>query len=102
MMAKKRAAKRSRSTTVRKAPAKRTRAAAKVVKRARVAPARHQASGRAAARPAAAPDALRALAQRIVDLTLKQDDEGAFALYADDVESIEPRNPPMIGMDAIK
>jgi len=30
------------------------------------------------------------------------DDEGAFALYAADVESIEPGQPPMHGIDAIR
>lgn len=49
-----------------------------------------------------AADGLRALARRIVDTTLSNDDEGAFALYAGDVESIEPGQPPMHGIDAIR
>src|SRR6266849_5993559 len=53
-------------------------------------------------RAAAAPSPLRALAQRIVDLTIKGDDEGSFALYSDTVESVEPGMPPAVGIDAIK
>ena len=56
---------------------------------------------RRAARPAK-PDAVRALARRIVELTLANDDEGCFALYAPDVESIEAGQPPMRGIDAIR
>ena len=60
-----------------------------------------------AARPTRAPAAparnpVRELAQRIVDLTIKHDDEGAFALYAPNVESTEPGQPPMVGIEAIK
>jgi ketosteroid isomerase-like protein len=46
--------------------------------------------------------ALRALAQRIVDVTVANDDEAALALYAADVESREASNPPMVGIDAIR
>ncbi|HSQ01231.1 MAG TPA: nuclear transport factor 2 family protein [Candidatus Dormibacteraeota bacterium] len=46
--------------------------------------------------------ALRALAQRIVDLTVANRDEETLALYADNVESREASNPPMIGIDAIR
>lgn len=46
--------------------------------------------------------ALRALAQRIVDLTVANNDEEALALYAENVESSEGSNPPMIGVDAIR
>jgi ketosteroid isomerase-like protein len=46
--------------------------------------------------------ALRALAQRIVDLTVANRDEESLALYADTVESREASNPPMIGVDAIR
>jgi len=49
-----------------------------------------------------AADGVRALARRIVETTLSNDDEGAFALYADNVESIEPGQPPMRGIDAIR
>ncbi len=46
--------------------------------------------------------ALRALAQRIVDLTVANRDEEMLALYADNVESREANNPPMVGIDAIR
>ena len=35
-------------------------------------------------------------------MTLTNDDEAAFALYAPDVESIEAGQPPMRGIDAIR
>src|SRR5690348_395251 len=41
---------------------------------------------------------LRALAQRIVDLTVGNNDEASLALYADDVESREAANPAMVGI----
>jgi len=46
--------------------------------------------------------ALRDVAQRIVDLTIANDDEATLALYADNVESKEANNPPSVGIDAIK
>jgi ketosteroid isomerase-like protein len=46
--------------------------------------------------------ALRGMAQRIVDLTLANDDEGTFAIYADTVESKEANNPPTVGKDALR
>jgi len=46
--------------------------------------------------------AMRALAQRIVDLTLANDDEGSLALYADNIESREANTPASVGIDAIK
>ncbi|MBX3025049.1 nuclear transport factor 2 family protein [bacterium] len=46
--------------------------------------------------------ALRALARRIVDLTVANQDEASLALYAENVESREASNPPMIGIDAIR
>lgn len=46
--------------------------------------------------------ALRALAQRIVDVTVANDDEGMFALYAADVESREASNPPTRGVGALR
>lgn len=56
-----------------------------------------------ATRPAApAPNPVRALAQRIVDLTINQDDEGSLLLYADNVVSTEIGMPPAAGLDAIK
>lgn len=54
------------------------------------------------ARARAKGDDMRALARRIVDVTLANDDEAAFALYASDVESVEPGQPPMRGVDAIR
>jgi len=64
--------------------------------------ARKRSVSRARTKPKAAADGLRTLARRIVDTTLANDDEGAFALYAADVESIEPGQPPMRGVDAIR
>lgn len=46
--------------------------------------------------------AIRALAQRIVDVTIANDDEGMFALYSPDIESVEADNPPMVGVDALR
>lgn len=46
--------------------------------------------------------ALRDLAQRIVDVTISNDDEATLALYAADVESKEANNPASVGIDAIK
>lgn len=46
--------------------------------------------------------ALRALAQRIVDVTVANDDEAMLALYAHDVESREAANPPMVGLAALR
>jgi ketosteroid isomerase-like protein len=70
---------------------------------ARAKTARPKPAARPVARPAAsAPNPLRALAQRIVDLTIRGDDEGTFPLYADTVESVEMGMPPAVGIDAIK
>jgi ketosteroid isomerase-like protein len=46
--------------------------------------------------------ALRELAQRIVDLTVGNDEAGMFALYADNIESQEANNPPLVGKDALR
>lgn len=46
--------------------------------------------------------ALRVLAQRIVDLTIANDDDATLALYADAIESKEANNPASVGIDAIK
>ena len=46
--------------------------------------------------------ALRELAQRIVDLTVANDDAGTLALYADHVESREASMPASVGIEAIK
>jgi ketosteroid isomerase-like protein len=47
-------------------------------------------------------EALRGLAQRIVDLTVANDDAASLALYADDIESREASMPASVGIDAIK
>lgn len=46
--------------------------------------------------------AMRALAQRIVDVTLSDDDEAILGLYAADVESSEAGNPPDVGIEALR
>lgn len=61
-----------------------------------------QAPRKAARRPRAPGGAIRPLAQRIVDVTLANDDEATLALYAPDVESLEPGQPPTRGIDAIR
>jgi ketosteroid isomerase-like protein len=45
---------------------------------------------------------LRELAQRIVDVTVSNNDEGSLALYSDAVESKEAGNPPSFGVEAIR
>lgn len=45
---------------------------------------------------------LRALAQRIVDVTVSNDDAGMMSLYADTIESKEANNPPSVGIQAIR
>jgi len=45
---------------------------------------------------------LRELAQRIVDLTVANNDEASLALYRDDIESKEANNPASHGIEAIK
>jgi len=93
-----------------KAKSSRVKAAVKSTKsKARQAkPAKRQAkpakrpATRARSQPTAPADGIRALARRIVDVTLTNDDEAAFALYANEVESIEPGQPPIRGVDAIR
>ncbi len=120
-MAKKRPTKKARPAAARKAATKRPRPKAKAVKRARPAakvvkrarpaakaakPATRKAPARKvrrATRPAApAVNPLRQLAQRIVDLTVTHNDEAAFALYADNVESAETGMPPQVGVEALR
>lgn len=102
-MAKKRVTKKSRTVARRKAktakasPRRVKRAKPKMRKRAAT-----KARGAKRTRPATVTNPLRELARRIVDLTIRQDDEGSYALYADNVESIEPGMPPTVGIDAIK
>lgn len=60
-------------------------------------------AARPATRPAApAPSAVAQLAKRIVDLTIRGDDEGCFALYAPNVESQEMGVPATIGVEALR
>jgi len=47
-------------------------------------------------------DPMRDLAKRIVDLTIRGDDSAAFALYGDNVESVEMGMPPGIGIPALR
>ena len=110
-MAKKQPTKKTRAAGARKAVAKRPRPALKTVKRSRPAaqaakPAARKApapKARRVTRPAVpAVNPVRALAQRIVDLTTTHNDEAAFALYADNVESVEPGMPPQTGIDALR
>ncbi len=46
--------------------------------------------------------ALREIAQRIVDATVANDEAAMFALYADDIESQEASNPPLVGKNALR
>jgi ketosteroid isomerase-like protein len=100
-MAKKRVTKKARpSGRGKKAPAK--------TKRVKAKPARRKPAARKLAGPKTAPAAapavnpLRELARRIVDLTIRHDDEGAFALYAPNVQSVEVGQPPTFGIEAIR
>lgn len=98
--------------TAAKRPTVRARAGRKPTKRAAAKPAKRATATptkRATATPArrtgaaAAPGtAMRALAQRIIDVTLANDDEAAFALYADQVESSEASGPSTVGVDALR
>ncbi len=57
---------------------------------------------RPARKTASAPAAMRALARRIVDVTVANDDEATLGLYADDIESSEAGQPPEVGLDALR
>jgi ketosteroid isomerase-like protein len=46
--------------------------------------------------------ATRALAKRIIDVTLRDRDEEILALYADDIESSEAGQPPQVGLAALR
>lgn len=50
----------------------------------------------------ASKDPMRALAQRIVAVSIANDDDAILALYADDVESTEMNQPPMTGREALR
>ncbi|HEY2387538.1 MAG TPA: nuclear transport factor 2 family protein [Candidatus Binatia bacterium] len=88
------ATKTSRARTAARKPAPRRRAAKATAKRA---PRRTPTAARARGG-----DAMQALAQRIVDVTVGHDDDATLALYADDVESTEMGQPAMRGIDAIR
>jgi ketosteroid isomerase-like protein len=45
---------------------------------------------------------MRDLAKRIIDITLSNDDDAAFALYSDGIESAEMGMPPSVGIEAIR
>ena len=99
--ASKRVVKKAKRTAAPKRPAakKVAKPAAKKVAKKKVAAKR---PARAAA-PRPAPDkALRDLAKRIIDVTLANDDDAAFALYSDGIESAEMGMPPSVGIDAIR
>ncbi len=81
-----------RTLQVKKAPARRSKPAAKAAPR------------RAATRTVTVDKhaALRAFAQRIVAVTVSNDDAGMMSLYADAIESKEANNPPSVGIQAIR
>jgi ketosteroid isomerase-like protein len=56
----------------------------------------------AASEASAADRALQDLAKRIVDLTVRNDDDGCLALYAANVESSEAGQSPTHGIEAIR
>ena len=97
MMAKKKAARKAaakkKAPTKKKAPAKKKAAAKKVVRKA---PAK-----KAAPKPPPGAD-VRALAKRIVALTVANDDEATFGLYDPNVESAEMGQPATRGLDALR
>lgn len=45
---------------------------------------------------------MRAIADRIIDLTTSDQGDAIFGIYADDVESVEMNQPPTVGHDAIR
>ncbi|HVN83941.1 MAG TPA: nuclear transport factor 2 family protein [Candidatus Binatia bacterium] len=97
--AKKQAKKAAQKAKATKATRAKSAPAPKPAQRKPAARAVRQRSTRAAA---PAPNPVRALAQRIVDLTIAQNDEASLALYADDVVSTEMGMPPVMGLAGIK
>lgn len=88
-----------------KAKARPAKAAKKAVKKKAV----KKKPAKAARKPAAkartsapAADPVRALARRIVALTMANDDEATFDIYAADVESVEMGQPATRGIDALR
>jgi len=57
---------------------------------------------RTAAKGAGESPAMRALARRIIEGTLANDDEAMLALYASNVESSEAGQPAEVGLDALR
>jgi len=91
-------AKKASRPAARKAAAKRT-----APKKAAKKPAARKPAARPAPRkPAARNEPLRALARKIVDLTVSGNDDATLALYADGVESVEQGMPAMSGIEAIR
>ncbi len=92
-------AKRGKAT---KKPARQvTRAAAKASRKPaakRKAPAARSGGGGGAA----GSSAMRALAQKIIDITIADDDDGIMSLYAEGIESSEAGQPPTVGIDALR
>lgn len=85
-----------------KKAAKRVSAKPKAVASARTKP-RPKAKPARPARKAADPrTAMRALAQRIIDATLADDDEAILGLYAATIESSEAGQPPAVGLAALR
>ncbi len=90
--------------------------AKKVVAKKAVAKKKAPAKKRAAATPRPAPkpkvvtrtvstdrnEKLRALAQRIIDVTVANDEAGMFALYDPAIESQEANNPPVQGIEGLR
>ena len=80
--------------------AKRAKSRAATARRTTKRPARHATTKRAPG--GGRSDAMRTLAQRIIDVTIAADDDAMLALYHDDVESTEAGQPPMVGVDALR
>ena len=93
------ARKAAKRTTTKRTTAKRG-TAAKV--RARGAAARRPSAAAGQRRGGAGTDPLRALADRIVAVTIQPDDEAILALYDENVESTEAGQMPMVGLEALK
>jgi ketosteroid isomerase-like protein len=88
-----------------KRPAAKKVATRRMIRKTVAKPAQRKPATKAAAAPTArpaTPNPLRALAQRIVELTLSHNDEASFTLYSDFVESAEPGQPPAVGIEAIR
>jgi ketosteroid isomerase-like protein len=91
-------AKKARGTAPKRAVAKR-----KPTATARRKPAaKKRAAARATSAETRVPDATRAFARRIVDVTLSDRDDEILALYADTIESSEAGQPPQVGLDALR